>query len=57
MQVRLKEAEIGGLFTGILIGDLVITLILTTRADSFGRKKTLLIGALLMLFAGKYDVL
>jgi MFS family permease len=37
---------------GILIGDLVITLVLTTHADSFGRKKTLLIGALLMLGAG-----
>jgi hypothetical protein len=29
-----------------------ISLFLTTRADQFGRQKTLIIGALLMLLAG-----
>lgn len=38
--------------TGILFGDLLITLNLTTRADAFGRKYVLLIGALLKFGAG-----
>jgi MFS family permease len=36
----------------ILLGDLVITMYLTTHADRFGRKRTLAIGALLKLFTG-----
>lgn len=48
----LSEVSIGALFASILVGDVVISLILTTRADVYGRKKTLMIGALLMLYAG-----
>ena len=40
------------LLSGILIGDLVITLWLTTNADRIGRQKTLLIGAALKTLAG-----
>ncbi|MBL8100289.1 MAG: MFS transporter, partial [Anaerolineales bacterium] len=47
-----SEKQIGLLFTLTLAGDAFISLWLTTRADRFGRKKTLIIGALLMFFAG-----
>lgn len=46
------ETQIGLLFTLTLIGDAGISLWLTTSADRFGRKRTLLIGALLMAIAG-----
>ena len=47
-----NEKTVGLLFTLTLIGDAAITLFLTTRADRFGRRKTLLVGALLMVGAG-----
>ena len=46
------EKMIGLLFTLTLAGDAGITLWLTTHADQFGRRTTLLIGALLMVGAG-----
>jgi len=46
------ETQIGLLFTLTLIGDAGISLWLTTSADRFGRKRTLLAGALLMAGAG-----
>jgi MFS family permease len=46
------ESQIGLLFTLTLIGDAVISLWLTTSADRFGRRRTLLLGALLMAGAG-----
>ena len=46
------QLQIGALFTGTLVGDLLITFYLTTTADSWGRKNTLLVGALLKIFAG-----
>ncbi|MEW6086038.1 MAG: MFS transporter [Chloroflexota bacterium] len=46
------ETQIGLLFTLTLIGDAVISLWLTTSADRWGRKKTLLFGAILMAGAG-----
>src|SRR5919108_4137230 len=51
-EVGLTEAQIGLLFTLTLVGDAVITLWLTTSADRFGRKRTLILGALLMAGAG-----
>ena len=51
-ETGLTEAQIGLLFTLTLVGDAVITLWLTTSADRFGRKRTLLLGALLMAGAG-----
>jgi len=47
-----SATTIGGLLTAILLGDLVITLYLSTRADSFGRRKTLVIASLLKVLAG-----
>lgn len=46
------EKMIGLLFTLTLVGDAGISLWLTTSADRFGRKRTLIIGAALMLGAG-----
>jgi len=51
-ETGLSETQIGLLFTLTLLGDAVISLWLTTSADRFGRKRTLLIGALLMAGAG-----
>jgi MFS family permease len=51
-EAGLTESQAGLLFTFTLAGDAAISLWLTTQADSFGRKKTLIIGALLMLGAG-----
>ncbi|MBK7450851.1 MAG: MFS transporter [Anaerolineales bacterium] len=51
-EVGLTEQQAGLLFTFTLAGDAGISLWLTTHADGFGRKKTLIIGALLMLGAG-----
>ena len=48
----LTGRQIGLLFTFTLAGDAVISLWLTTSADRFGRKRTLLVGALLMVGAG-----
>jgi MFS family permease len=47
-----NEKMVGLLFTLTLAGDAGITLWLTTGADRLGRRKTLLIGALLMAGAG-----
>lgn len=46
------EEQIGLLFTFTLVGDALISLWLTTSADRFGRKRTLVLGALLMTSAG-----
>lgn len=46
------EEQIGLLFTLTLIGDALISLWLTTSADRLGRKRTLILGALLMAGAG-----
>ncbi|PKN16120.1 MAG: MFS transporter [Deltaproteobacteria bacterium HGW-Deltaproteobacteria-23] len=47
----------GVLFSLTLVGDAGISLLLTTTADRFGRKKTLIIGAVLMMLAGLVFVL
>jgi MFS family permease len=51
-QIDLSEASIGLLLTLTLMGDTAISLWLTTRADRFGRRRTLIAGAGLMIFAG-----
>ena len=48
----LTESEIGLLLTLTLVGDTIISLFITTRADRVGRKRMLMIGAGLMIFAG-----
>jgi len=51
-QVGLSEAQIGLLLTLTLIGDTLISLWITTRADKIGRRRMLIISAGLMLLAG-----
>lgn len=52
IQVGLSEKTVGLIFTLTLAGDAGIGLWLTTRADRFGRQRTLIAGALLMVGAG-----
>lgn len=56
-ELGLREAQIGLLFTLTLAGDAAISLWLTTSADRWGRKRTLVLGALLMAGAGLAFVL
>ncbi len=44
--------QVGWLLSLTLIGDSAISLLLTTRADRWGRRRTLMISGLLMAFAG-----
>src|SRR5258705_2109599 len=48
----LSESETGMLLTLTLVGDTAVSLYLTTRADRIGRRRMLLIGAILMAAAG-----
>ena len=48
----LSESQTGMLFTLTLLGDTVVSLYLTTRADRIGRRRMLIIGAILMAAAG-----
>src|SRR5205085_10925 len=48
----LDTARIGTLLTLTFLGDAAISLWLTTRADRWGRRKTLVAGALLMVAGG-----
>ncbi len=50
--IGLDDHRIGLLLTLTLVGDVVISLYLTTRADLIGRRRTLLAGAVLMIAAG-----
>ncbi len=52
VQVGLSKVEVGLLLTLTLMGDVVISLPITTHADRMGRRRMLLVGAALMLFAG-----
>jgi MFS family permease len=48
----LKQVQIGLLLTLALMGDTIISLWITTNADRIGRRRMLILGALLMVFAG-----
>jgi len=48
----LSEAQTGMLLTLTLVGDTIVSLFLTTRADRIGRRRMLVVGALLMVGAG-----
>src|SRR5258706_12475445 len=48
----LSQSQTGMLLTLTLIGDTIVSLFLTTRADRIGRRRMLIIGALLMAGAG-----
>jgi len=52
VDVGLSEPQIGSLLTLTLVGDTVISLYLTTRADRIGRRRMLVVGAVLMAAAG-----
>ena len=52
IQVGLSEKVVGVIFSLTLAGDAGISLWLTTSADRFGRKQTLIAGAVLMIGAG-----
>lgn len=52
VEVGLKEWEVGLLLSLTLAGDTAISLWLTTTADRFGRRRTLILGAILMVVAG-----
>jgi MFS family permease len=51
-EAGLSDSEIGVLLTLTLIGDTLISLWITTRADRIGRKRMLIVGAMLMVLAG-----
>ena len=48
----LSESQTGMLLTLTLVGDTVVSLYLTTRADRIGRRRMLIVGAVLMAAAG-----
>ena len=48
----LSETDAGLLLTATLFGDALLSLFITTRADRAGRRRMLIIGALLMVAAG-----
>jgi MFS family permease len=48
----LTESQVGLLLSLTLAGDIAISLLLTTRADRMGRRRTLIVGAMLMAGAG-----
>jgi MFS family permease len=51
-EAGLSEAQVGLLLTVTLGGDAAITLWLTTNADRLGRRRMLVVGAMLMILAG-----
>jgi MFS family permease len=50
--IGLDPRRIGLLLTLTLVGDVLVSLYLTTRADRIGRRRTLIAGAVLMIVAG-----
>jgi MFS family permease len=51
-EIGLSEEQIGGLLTATLLGDVAVSLWIALAADSLGRRRMLLVGAGLMVFAG-----
>jgi len=52
VSLGLSGAQVGVLLTLTLAGDMAISLLLTTRADRIGRRRMLIVGAILMAGAG-----
>src|SRR5438552_11068425 len=52
VSLGLTETQVGLLLTMTLAGDMAISLLLTTRADRIGRRRMLIVGAVLMVGAG-----
>src|SRR5215469_11884183 len=51
-EIGLNENRIGLLLTLTLVGDTVISLAITTTADRIGRREMLVLGGILVMFAG-----
>src|SRR3954451_10879390 len=56
-QLNFSDLQTGALLTLTLVGDTLISLWITTRADRLGRKYMLILGGALMLLAGVVFVL
>jgi MFS family permease len=52
VSLGLSESQSGMVLTLTLAGDIAVSLYLTTRADRIGRRRMLLVGAILMALAG-----
>jgi len=52
VSLGLSESNVGLLLTSTLLGDTLISLYLTTQADRIGRRRMLIVGAVLMVAAG-----
>jgi MFS family permease len=52
VSLGITETQVGLLLTLTLAGDMAISLLLTTRADRIGRRRMLIVGAVLMVGAG-----
>jgi MFS family permease len=52
VSLGLSETDTGLLLTATLLGDTLVSLVLTTRADRIGRRRMLSVGAALMTAAG-----
>ncbi|MHB9033503.1 MAG: MFS transporter, partial [Anaerolineae bacterium] len=52
VSIGLSKQEIGRLISFTLLGDIVVTLVITSTADRLGRRRMLQIGAVLMIVAG-----
>jgi MFS family permease len=51
-ELDLDATNVGLMFSLTLVGDAVISIVMTTRADIWGRRKTLIISAFLSIFTG-----
>jgi predicted MFS family arabinose efflux permease len=51
-ELGLSDGQIGLLLSLTLVGDIAVSLLITTRADRVGRRSMLIIGALLMAIGG-----
>src|SRR5213082_798978 len=52
VSLGLTETQVGLVLTLTLVGDVIVSLYLTTRADRIGRRRMLIVGAVLMTGAG-----
>ncbi len=57
VSIGFDSHRIGALLSLTLIGDVAVSLMLTTRADSLGRRRTLIVGAMMMAAAAAVFVL
>lgn len=50
--IGLSDVKIGLLFSLTLLGDVFVSMWVTTKADKFGRKRMLILGSILMAITG-----